>query len=129
MAFKRNVLPVVLAAGLFLSPLSGCNGDKSGPGDGEGSSTEIITQDERKTALEELGKVQTALLGELGKVQTALEELEYYTQGMDPNRTVKYSKAKAKVDAVYTAYQEFRDNLSEDIKTKIDFSNVDGKVE
>ena len=133
MRVRKTFLILYLATGLSAGLLSGCNlsghqaqhsSSSSATGSSMGQST-TVADDQQTAAIKNLKALQqerTALNTFVANIQVTENEAKV-------ENPVDYAKAKKIVDELATAYKTFKDSLSDDIKKKIGFNNIDSKIE
>jgi regulator of replication initiation timing len=129
MSVRKTVLILYLATGLSVGLLSGCNpfskSQEQPPASSTGTSNQPVTDNQQTPAIENLRTLQqkrTAL-------NTFVANIKVTENGTKVENPVDYAEAKKIVDELATAYKTFKDSLSDDIKTKIGFNNIDSKIE
>ena len=129
MRVRKTVLILYLATGLSVGLLSGCNpfskSQEQPPASSTGTSNQPVTDNQQTPAIENLRTLQqkrTAL-------NTFVANIKVTENGTKVENPVDYAEAKKIVDELATAYKTFKDSLSDDIKTKIGFNNIDSKIE
>ncbi|RPH89559.1 MAG: hypothetical protein EHM73_08410 [Chroococcales cyanobacterium metabat2.561] len=131
MRVRKTFLILYLATGLSVGLLSSCNpfskSQEQPPASSTGTSNQPVTDNQQTPAitnleLEELIKKRAALNTFVANIQVTENE----TKVENP---VDYAEAKKIVDELANAYKTFKDSLSDDIKTKIGFNNIDSKIE
>ncbi|TRT86610.1 MAG: hypothetical protein EWV82_05420 [Microcystis aeruginosa Ma_AC_P_19900807_S299] len=131
MRVRKTFLILYLATGLSVGLLSSCNpfskSQEQPPASSTGTSNQPVTDNQQTPAitnleLEELIKKRAALNTFVANIKVT----EKQTKVENP---VDYAEAKKIVDELANAYKTFKDSLSNDIKTKIGFNNIDSKIE
>ena len=129
MRVRKTVLILYLATGLSVGLLSGCNpfskSQEQPPASSTGTSNQPVTDNQQTPAIENLRTLQqkrTAL-------NTFVANIKVTENGTKVENPVDYAEAKKIVDELANAYKTFKDSLSDDIKTKIGFNNIDSKIE
>lgn len=133
MRVRKTFLILYLATGLSAGLLSGCNlsghqaqHSSSSPATGSSMGQSTTVADDQQTAainnLKALREKREALNTFVANIQVTENEAKV-------ENPVDYAKAKKIVDELATAYKTFKDSLSDDIKTKISFNNIDSKIE
>ncbi|CCI24122.1 hypothetical protein [Microcystis aeruginosa] len=133
MRVRKTFLILYLATGLSAGLLSGCNlsghqaqPSSSSPATGSSMGQSTTVADDQQTAaidnLKALQQKRTAL-------NTFVANIQVTESGTKVENRVDYAEAKKNVDELANAYKTFKDSLSDDIKTKIGFNNIDSKIE
>lgn len=129
MRVRKTVLILYLATGLSVGLLNGCNPFSNTQTQPSPSPTETssqpVTDNQQNPAIENLRTLQqkrTAL-------NTFVANITVTESGTKVENPVNYAEAKKIVDELANAYKTFKDSLSDDIKTKISFNNIDSKIE
>ena len=129
MRVRKTFLILYLATGLSVGLLSSCNpfskSQEQPPASSTGTSNQPVTDNQQTPAIENLRTLQqkrTAL-------NTFVANIKVTENGTKVENPVDYAEAKKIVDELATAYKTFKDSLSDDIKTKIGFNNIDSKIE
>jgi len=133
MRVRKTFLILYLATGLSAGLLSGCNlsghqaqhsSSSSATGSSMGQST-TVADDQQTAAINNL----KALREKREALNTFVANIQVTENEAKVENPVDYAKAKKIVDELATAYKTFKDSLSDDIKTKISFNNIDSKIE
>ncbi len=129
MRVRKTFLILYLATGLSVGLLSGCNPFSNTQTQPSPSPTETrsqpVTDNQQTPAIENLRTLQQ----ERTALNTFVANIKVTENGTKVENPVDYAKAKKIVDELATAYKTFKDSLSDDIKTKISFNNIDSKIE
>ncbi len=136
MRVRKTFLILYLATGLSAGLLSGCNLFSNTQGESSSSPTETssqpVTDNQQTPAIENLRTLQQQLktLQEKRRaLNTLVGNIKVTEDGTKVENPVGYAQAKTIVDELANAYKTFKDSLSDDIKTKISFNNIDSKIE
>ncbi|GCA69256.1 hypothetical protein MiYa_00781 [Microcystis aeruginosa NIES-2519] len=133
MRVRKTFLILYLATGLSAGLLSGCNlsghqaqhsSSSSATGSSMGQST-TVADAQQTAAIKNL----KALRQKRKALNTFVANIEVTESGTKVENPVDYAEAKKIVDELANAYKTFKDSLSDDIKTKIGFNNIDSKIE
>lgn len=133
MRVRKTFLILYLATGLSAGLLSGCNlsghqaqhsSSSSATGSSMGQST-TVADDQQTAAINNL----KALREKREALNTFVANIQVTENEAKVENPVDYAKAKKIVDELATAYKTFKDSLSDDIKKKIGFNNIDSKIE
>jgi hypothetical protein len=136
MRVRKTFLILYLATGLSAGLLSGCNLFSNTQTQPSPSPTETrsqpVTDNQQTPAIENLRTLQQQLktLQEKRRaLNTLVGNIKVTEDGTKVENPVDYAQAKTIVDELANAYKTFKDSLSDDIKTKISFNNIDSKIE
>jgi hypothetical protein len=133
MRVRKTFLILYLATGLSAGLLSGCNlsghqaqHSSSSPATGSsmGQST-TVADDQQTAAINNL----KALREKREALNTFVANIKVTENGTKVENPVDYAEAKKIVDELANAYKTFKDSLSDEMKRKINFKNVDSAIE
>jgi hypothetical protein len=129
MRVRKTVLILYLATGLSVGLLNGCNPFSNTQTQPSPSPTETssqpVTDNQQTPAIENLRTLQQKRKA----LNTFVANIKVTESGTKVENPVDYAEAKKIVDELANAYKTFKDSLSDDIKTKIGFNNIDSKIE
>ncbi|TRU19556.1 MAG: hypothetical protein EWV92_01230 [Microcystis aeruginosa Ma_MB_S_20031200_S102] len=129
MRVRKTFLILYLATGLSAGLLNGCNPFSNTQTQPSPSPTETssqpVTDNQQTPAIENLKTLQQ----KRAALDTFVANITVTESGTKVENPVDYAEAKKIVDELANAYKTFKDSLSDDIKTKIGFNNIDSKIE
>jgi len=129
MRVRKTFLILYLATGLSAGLLNGCNPFSNTQTQPSHSPTETssqpVTDNQQTPAIENLRTLQQ----ERTALNTFVANIKVTENETKVENPVNYAEAKKIVDELANAYKTFKDSLSDDIKTKIGFNNIDSKIE
>ncbi|NCS45053.1 MAG: hypothetical protein GPJ30_16255 [Microcystis aeruginosa BS11-05] len=130
MRVRKTFLILYLATGLSVGLLSGCNpfsNPKTSPSPSPSPTTgSPLEKDNQPTS--DITNLKT-LQQKRAALNTFVANIKVTENGTKVENPVDYAEAKKIVDELANAYKTFKDSLSDDIKTKIGFNNIDSKIE
>ncbi|TRU44471.1 MAG: hypothetical protein EWV91_16525 [Microcystis aeruginosa Ma_QC_Ca_00000000_S207] len=130
MRVRKTFLILYLATGLSVGLLSSCNpfsNPKTSPSPSPSPTTESpLEKDNQPTS--DITNLKT-LQQKRAALNTFVANIKVTENGTKVENPVDYAEAKKIVDELANAYKTFKDSLSDDIKTKIGFNNIDSKIE
>jgi len=130
MRVRKTFLILYLATGLSVGLLSSCNpfSNTQTLSSASASPTTESPLEKDNQPTSDITNLKT-LQQKRAALNTFVANIKVTENGTKVENPVDYAEAKKIVDELANAYKTFKDSLSDDIKTKIGFNNIDSKIE